>query len=110
MPFEISCFSCGTVLRTSGARIGSCPACGAVFDAPLANERRAREHIPAVRDWVTSLRLSGGDFSREAAQLAQEAAWLARRSGGSVEDAFQTARVAYYEALRQDQPLSSADN
>jgi hypothetical protein len=76
-------------------------------DGFLAGDRRSNRDIPSVRDWITDLRASGADFSRDAAMAAREAAWNARRSGGSVEDAFQSARVAYYNALHSEQPSAS---
>lgn len=63
------------------------------------DDRRSHKHLEPVREWVTSVRTSGGDFSKDAAIAAREAAWNARRNGGSLEDAFQSARTAYYDAL-----------
>lgn len=109
MSFEISCFNCGTIVRASGTRVTECPECGAAIDGPLENERRSSRDIVPIRDWITSLRMSGGDFSRDAAVAAREAAWNARRNGGSLEDAFQSARVAYYAALDGKSNVISLD-
>jgi hypothetical protein len=109
VPFEISCHSCGSVVRTTGARVEVCPDCGAPIEAPLNNDRRSHRDLAEIRDWVTSLRVNGADFSRDAAIAAREAAWNARRSGGSLEDAFQVARLAYYDALRLIRPKDTAD-
>jgi hypothetical protein len=103
MSFEISCRSCGAVLRTSGARLTACPSCNSPVEGALEGERRSNHDIPSVRDWITDLRVNGADFSRDAAIAAREAAWNARRSGGSVEDAFQSAREAYYRTLHTEE-------
>ncbi len=106
MPFEISCVSCGTVVRTSGFRISLCPSCSTPMQVPRTDDRRSARDIPSVREWVTNLRLSGADFSPDAAIAAREAAWNARRGGGSTEDAFQSARLAYYAILdRENVPV-----
>ncbi|MFP5297868.1 MAG: hypothetical protein ACLGHL_02645 [Actinomycetota bacterium] len=62
-------------------------------------DRRSHKDVEPVRNWVTGLRVRGADFSKEAAVAAREAAWMTRQSGGSLEDAFQSARHAYYEVL-----------
>lgn len=63
-------------------------------------DRRSHRDVEPIRNWVTGLRTNGADFSKEAAIAAREAAWVTRQSGGSLEDAFQSARHAYYEALK----------
>jgi hypothetical protein len=65
------------------------------------DERRRTPTVPRVRDWITDLRLRGGDFSQDAATIAGRVAQQAYQSSGSEDVAFQAARVAYFEALRE---------
>jgi hypothetical protein len=85
--------------------VGRCPECSSQLDITLDEDRRSHKHIEPIRDWITGLRISGADFTRDAAIAAREAAWNARRSGGSLEDAFQMARTAYYGALRESESV-----
>ena len=64
-------------------------------------ERRSNQTVDFVRDWITSLRLAGGDFDERAAAEAGRAALAARRSGHTEADVFETARNAYYNALHR---------
>lgn len=79
------------------SRDGHAPACGGPPEG-LA-ERRLRRSLPEVRDWITDLRARGGDFDPDAAATAGETAMRLHAAGLAPEDAFQAARMAYYDAL-----------
>lgn len=72
-------------------------ACGGFPDG--VTERRLRRALPQVRDWITDLRARGGDFDPDAAAAAGETALRLHRAGLSPEDAFQAARIEYYDTL-----------
>lgn len=86
----------------------SCPICAAPVRASGHGERRARDTVPFVRDWITQLRLSGGDFTKAAARQANEVANAAFRRGIPMAEIFDLSRAAYYEALRPaSRPVTS---
>jgi hypothetical protein len=62
-------------------------------------DRRETRSVDFVRDWITQLRLRGGDFDKLAAQRACEAAFAARRAGSTAHEVFALARLAYYREL-----------
>lgn len=64
-----------------------------------AIERRTAPSVDFVRNWITDLRLRGGDFRKEAAQAASEAAARARRLGYRPDEIFEIARHTYYRTL-----------
>lgn len=73
MPYVISCEFCGS--RVELARYGkSCPICGEVVCPEGLGERRSDIGVPFIRNWITALRLSGGDFDKRAARLTHELA------------------------------------
>lgn len=62
-------------------------------------ERRVGAYVLFVRDWITQLRLRGGDFSPVAASRANEVAYRALRQSAEPDAIFQAARSAYYSSL-----------
>ena len=63
------------------------------------SDRRETRSVEFVRDWITQLRLRGGDFDKVAAQRACEVAFAARRAGNTNHEVFALARLAYYREL-----------
>lgn len=76
----------------------TCPICNEIIFPEGLGERRKGATVPFVRDWVTALRFSGGDFNKLAARLTLEFAESCRTNGMSARDVFTLARDAYYRA------------
>jgi hypothetical protein len=79
-----------------------CPVCEEKLRREPGSERRTARTVPFVRDWITELRLRGGDFSKEAARDANEFAYQAFRRGLRAEEVFDIARTAYYKILAEE--------
>lgn len=74
-----------------------CPVCGALLDG--RRDRRTASTVPFVRDWITALRLQGGDFDEIAAHAANEIAFECVVRRLHPQEIFDAARAAYYSAL-----------
>jgi hypothetical protein len=99
MEYSSDCPECDSPIALQ-PRQRSCPVCNVELSEQGWGERRAPTTVPFFRDWVTDLRMRGGDFDQAAARAASEIAHACARRGLRPQEIFQIARAAYYEALR----------
>lgn len=107
MTSELTCPECRSpiALTPSDTR---CPVCESTLPDSTRRDRRTPTTVPFVRDWITNLRINGGDFSRTAARAANAIAYESFRRGLRIEEIFEVARAAYYTALDDQAPSTSS--
>jgi hypothetical protein len=96
--FEMTCPYCASPIRLERFAT-SCPICSEVLYPNGLGERRAPNRVPLVRDWITALRFSGGDFDKRAARTTMEFAVACVARAIPPTELFQLARDVYYDEL-----------
>lgn len=106
MTSTLSCPECASPIALTPSQI-RCPVCDSILPDSGHRDRRTAKTVPFVRDWVTDLRLSGGDFTRTAARTANAMAYESFRRGLRAEEIFEVARIAYYTVLGESMSTTS---
>jgi hypothetical protein len=98
MAYVTTCPQCDSAIELNRFE-RLCPVCDEVICPEGLGERRSYAGVPFVRNWITALRFSGGDFDKKTARLTQEFADACLRRGVPPAELFSLARDAYYRFL-----------